>query len=79
MACQRSFRSSALYLLDQPARPLGDLAPSFVRQQLLIDETGKVPGVSMVELLVHLQPDYVAPEQPIGETEPSPEAAPQLP
>jgi hypothetical protein len=57
------------------------LVPADVDQQVLKDEAARVPGVSTVEVLVQLRPDYIAPLKPIiaNTAEPQPEPASESP
>lgn len=57
------------------------LVPAEVDQQALIDEATRVPGVSVVGLLVQIRPDYIAPLKPITSPEPAPapQPAPESP
>jgi hypothetical protein len=45
------------------------------------EEASKVPGVSTVDMLVSVRPDYIAPLKPIvgDESNPRPEPAPASP
>ncbi len=55
------------------------LVPVATDLQLLHDEAAKVPGVSAVELLIQVRPDYIAPLPSItrGGPEPRPETEPE--